>query len=587
MRVCVDIECNGFVRIADTIHCIVMQDLDTGEVFKYDDTGQHESLTTGVNILSVAEEVWGHNLINFDYPVIKKIYPFFKPEGKVFDTLILSRLFFQDMLQRDFRSKPPTMPASMYGKHSLESWGHRLGQHKSEYGKSLDGDWSTYTPQMLDYCVADVAANVELCRVFEPKLEQYKKPIYTEMQLAKIMAWQEEKGIPFDSAKAHKLESTLRVELEQKANAMKNTFREVDGGEFTPARDNKTKGYVKGATFCRLREFNPTSRSHIAWAFQQFRQWEPNELTDTGRPKIDEKTLTEIGTEEAMQFARILELQKALGQLSEGQNAWLKLVTDGRIHHSCVLNTNTGRNIHMRPNLAQTNSAPEYRALFGPGEGRVMVGADAKSLELRVLGHYLARYDSQAFAKEVVEGDIHTKLCEIYKTSRSIGKSVTYAMLYGGSNYRIGLTAKASKDKAAAEGKRIRKAIMDGLDGFAALTSALAERAESDVLTGLDGRPIRLQGKKYAATNYLCQSAGSCVTKSWVIRANELLQEAGIDYYPLLFIHDEMQLSVKPEDAERAAFLVTAAIKDVEHFYKFRCELDAEAQIGATWADCH
>lgn len=241
----------------------------------------------------------------------------------------------------------------------------------------------------------------------------------------------------------------------------------------------------------------------------------------------------------------------------------------------------------MRPNLAQTNSSPEFRELFGPGEGRVMVGADAKSLELRVLGHYLARYDNGAFAKEVVEGDIHTKLCEIYKTTRSIGKSVTYAMLYGGSNFRIGLTAKASKETAAAEGKRIRTAIMEGLEGFADLSAAIAKRAESDVLTALDGRPIRLQGKKYAATNYLCQSAGSCITKSWVIRANELLKEAGIDYYPLLFIHDEMQLSVHPDHAEQAAFLVTAAIKDVEHYYNFRCELDAEAQIGASWAECH
>ena len=34
--------------------------------------------------------------------------------------------------------------------------------------------------------------------------------------------------------------------------------------------------------------------------------------------------------------------------------------------------------------------------------------------------------------------------------------------------------------------------------------AAIAKRAEGDVLKGLDGRPIRLQGKRHAALNYLC-----------------------------------------------------------------------------------
>ncbi|BCV06072.1 MAG: hypothetical protein CM15mV125_060 [uncultured marine virus] len=33
---------------------------------------------------------------------------------------------------------------------------------KSEYGKNLDGDWSKYTPDMLEYCVADVEAKPRL-----------------------------------------------------------------------------------------------------------------------------------------------------------------------------------------------------------------------------------------------------------------------------------------------------------------------------------------------------------------------------------------------------------------------------------------
>ena len=106
---------------------------------------------------------------------------------------------------------------------------------------------------------------------------------------------------------------------------------------------------------------------------------------------------------------------------------------------------------------------------------------------------------------------------------------------------------------------------MEGLDGFAELSAAIQKRAETDVLKGLDGRPIRLQGKRHAATNYLLQSAGAVICKLWVIRANELLQEAGIDYWPMAFVHDEIQLSVAPNQVKDAEFLITTAMKDVEH----------------------
>lgn len=583
MRLVFDIETDGLLRGLTKIHCIVARDLDTEEEYRWD----NGDIPTGLNILSQAEELWGHNIVSYDIEAIKELVPDWTYSGKLYDTLILSRLFFTDLLDRDFRLRPANMPAQLYGRHSLEAWGHRLGVHKSEFGKSLEGDWSVYTPEMLEYCAQDVLVSVAVCRMFEPKLEQYAQAIETEHRIALLMAWQERVGFPFNVQDAHLLESKLRTELDDISDEMRNTFAFVDGGTFVPKRANSTRGYVEGAAMCKLKEFSPTSRDHIAWAFETHRGWTAKERTASGRAKIDDAVLKEIGTPEALKFARILELQKHLGQLSDGKNAWLKQEVKGRIHHSCILNTNTGRMAHLRPNLAQVPSAPEYRALFNPGEGRVQVGADASGLELRCLGHYLAPFDGGKFAKEVVEGDIHTALADIYGTDRKSGKGVTYCLIYGGGNQKLGTTAGASKSAAAKKGAEIRKRIMEGLDGFADLSKAVAERAGTDVLKGLDGRPIRLQGKHHAALNYLLQSAGAVICKLWVIRANELLQEAGIDYYPLGFIHDEMQLSVHPDQVKEAEFLITAAMKDVEHQLKFRCALDSEAQHGANWADCH
>ena len=587
MKLAFDVETDGLLRDLSVIHCLVAQDLDTNEVYRFDGSGNHKSITEGIKFIQRADELWGHNLIGYDYEALKAIYPDFKYEGITYDTLILSRLFFTDMLDRDFRSRPANMPAQLFGRHSLESWGHRLGIHKSEFGKSLAGDWSTYTPEMLEYCAQDVVVSVALAKMFQSRIEQYADCIDTEHKIAHIMSWQERIGFPFDVAKAHQLESKLRTELDSISDEMRSTFTFIDGGCFTPKRSNKTRGYVEGAAMCKLKEFSPTSRDHIAFAFETFRGWEPKERTESGRAKIDDSVLREIGTDEALKFARILELQKHLGQLSEGKNAWLKKEQNGRIHHSCVLNTNTGRMAHMSPNVAQIPSAKEYRELFGPGKDRVQVGADASGLELRCLASYLFPFDAGSFAKEVVEGDIHTALAEIYGTTRKAGKGVTYCLIYGGGDNKLGLTAGAPKSQAAKKGKEIRTRIMEGLAGFKDLTDAIKKRAQSGVLKGLDGRPIRLQGKAHASLNYLLQSAGAVICKLWVIRAYELLDEAGIDYYPLAFVHDEMQISVLPEQAEQAGTLIKYAMKDVEQTVKFRCALDSEFQIGATWAECH
>jgi DNA polymerase I-like protein with 3'-5' exonuclease and polymerase domains len=127
---------------------------------------------------------------------------------------------------------------------------------------------------------------------------------------------------------------------------------------------------------------------------------------------------------------------------------------------------------------------------------------------------------------------------------------------------------------------------MKDLDGFADLIAAVQAKAESGVITGIDGRPIRIK-KPHASLNYLLQSCGASICKFWLVRTNELLKEAGVDYKPLAFVHDEMQLSVSPEHVEMVKTLIPLAMKDVEYAIKFRIPLDCEVQSGSNWGDTH
>jgi DNA polymerase I len=594
MKLLFDIETNGLPRQGlDHLHCVVVKDIDTEEVFRFNDTGNSDSITNAITLLQEADVLIGHNIVGFDIPVIEGIYPFFKTNATLFDTLILSRMFFPDILSRDFRKKPIGMPAKLYGRHSLESWGYRLGDYKGEFSKHTD--WVSWSQEMEDYCEQDVHVVGSLFQLFESKgIDDYKDSIRLEHDLATIMAKQEVSGWPFDVVAAQKLEATLRTEMDRLADQMREAFPYVDGGQMTPKRPNQTRGYIKDASFTKLKEFNPTSRDHIGWAFMTWRGWKPETFTDTGRPKIDEGILMGIDTEEAKIFARLLELQKALGQLSDGANAWLKTVTkEGRIHHVCQLATNTGRNAHSRPNLGQTSSDPRCRALFLPGKGMSQVGADASGLELRMLGHYLAHFDGGAFADVVVNGDIHQQNADRVGCSRKDVKTLTYAFIYGASDKKIGTSLDKSLDdrKAATLGKTIRSKFLEAIPGLEGLLTAVAKRAESDVLRGLDGRPIRLQGKKHAALNYLLQSAGAIVTKRWGVIASNMITEAGlqyeVDYQWLSYIHDEWNLAVVPAHIDTVKGILEWSIQDAGHYYNLKVPLNSEAKHGNNWAEVH
>lgn len=592
LRLLFDCETNGLLRKLSVVHCIVAMDLDTKQIFRFNDQGGEHSVTDGVTLLLEADELWGHNVVGYDIPALQQIYPFFQPKAVTFDTLILSRMFFPDILARDVRKRPAAMPGQLFGRHSLEAWGYRLTEYKGEFGKTTD--WSDWSQEMEDYCEQDVAVSMKLVELFTPKLNDYQDSIRLEHDLARIMAKQEASGWPFDVRAGQQLESTLRTEMDQLAEGMRSIFPYVDGGQMIPKRNNRTREYHKDAPFTKLKEFNPTSRYHIGWAFMTWRGWKPEQFTDTGIPKIDEGILMGLDTPEAATFARILELQKGVGQLSDGANAWLKMVTPkGRIHHQCMLATNTGRNAHSKPNLGQVSSDPRCRALFLPGKGMRQVGADASGLELRMLGHYLAFFDGGSFADVVVNGDIHQQNADRVGCSRKAVKSLTYAFIYGASDKKIGLTMDKSLGDAEALslGKDIRKKFLAAIPGLDDLLIAVKKRAEGDVLIGLDQRPIKLQGKKHAALNYLLQSAGAIVCKRWNVIAYESLTKLGyqwdIDYQWLGWIHDEIQLAVLPHLVNDFKFNLEWAIVQAGEYYNLRVPLASEAKEGSSWADCH
>jgi hypothetical protein len=72
------------------------------------------------------------------------------------------------MMEIDKRRNIPRMPLQLYGRHSLEAYGYRLGEYKGEFGKTTD--WQDWSQEMQDYCVQDVHVTTKLCEHFRPYL---------------------------------------------------------------------------------------------------------------------------------------------------------------------------------------------------------------------------------------------------------------------------------------------------------------------------------------------------------------------------------------------------------------------------------
>ena len=180
-QVVFDLETNGlsFTSEAPRIHCVALHFAkdERTEVFNdeaYTESpkglpmGSNYSITTALSHLEVGDVIVGHNIIGFDLPYIHHLYPWFNPCGTIIDTLLLSRLYHPNLLDIDKKMAHKNMPTKLYGRHSLEAYGYRLGVYKGDFAK--DTDWKTWSKEMQDYCIQDVKVTEKLCDHFHPYL---------------------------------------------------------------------------------------------------------------------------------------------------------------------------------------------------------------------------------------------------------------------------------------------------------------------------------------------------------------------------------------------------------------------------------
>ena len=591
MKLIFDIETDGFLEHLTKVHCIAVYDCDKDHILSF----APDRIEEGLRYLMEADALIGHNIIRFDVPAIQKVYPWFQPKGTLIDTLVLSKVIWPDVREKDLilRKRDPEFPHKFLGSQTLGAWGYRFGVAKTDY----EGGFETWNQEMHEYCIQDVKVTKALhdkirSKNLDPRCDSL------EHQVAQIVWEQEKHGFAFDVDAASDLYGRLCGRRDELAVTLANLFPDWEvRTPFVPKANNKKLGYEKGKPTYKSKwiEFNPNSRDHIANRLVDKYGWEPREFTPEGKPRVDEVVLGKLDYPEAQLLAESFMLTKRIGQLAEGENGWLKLERDGVIHGS--VNSNgavTGRMTHARPNMAQVPStrAPygaECRRLFRARVGHSLVGCDADALELRCLASYMAHFDDGAYVDVVLNGskedgtDTHSRNAALLGCSRDDAKTWFYAFIYGAGNKKLGAILGGS----AKQGKDAKEAFFAGLPALGRLVETVQYAAASrGYLHGLDGRHLPIRSY-HAALNTLLQSAGAVIMKQALVILDGDIKQYGLPAHFVANVHDEWQIEVKEGYEDEVGRRAVDAIRIAGDHLRCRCPMDAQYSKGKNWAETH
>jgi DNA polymerase I len=298
-----------------------------------DENGKHIVWTTSEGLQQYVNDnapVIMHNGIGFDAPVLRRVWGIVLKPSQVIDTLCMSRLYRPDI----------------EGGHSLKAWGQRL---RGDDGKidftDFDGG---LCDEMVTYCKRDVDLTWELYRHLSDEMNKMgfsQQSIDLEHAIFVQMAKQERNGFLLDMRKATELLTELKNRMSVIEDELQETFPPIVTERWSEKTGKRLKDNVE--------VFNVGSRQQVAKRLESLGvKWK--RVTETGRPVVDEGTLSEIDLPEAKLVAEFLMLQKRVGLVS----SWLDAAdVKGFVHGRVISNgAVTGRMTHSSPNMGQIPS---------------------------------------------------------------------------------------------------------------------------------------------------------------------------------------------------------------------------------------
>jgi DNA polymerase-1 len=508
--------------------------------------------------------------IKYDYVVLRNYGV--DIQGKMFDTMIAHYL-----IQPELR-------------HNMDYMAETLLQYQTVHIEELIGPKGKGQKNMRDlspeevyeYAAEDADITLQLKNVLEPQLKEVgAESLFwnIEMPLVRVLADMELNGVLLDTESLSEIERTFTQRMQQ---------------------------YESHAFELAGEEFNISSPKQVGEIlFGKMKIVDKPKKTKTGQFVTSEDVLLQL-KDKAPIVEDILNyrgMKKLLGTYVE---ALPKLINPrtGHIHTSFnQAVTATGRLSSSDPNLqnipVRDDDGKEIRKCFIPEPGCKFFSADYSQIELRIMAH-LSRDENMMEAFR--EGfDIHRATAskiwkeamnDVTDSQRKQAKQANFGIIYGITTY--GLAQRMGIDNGEA-----RQLIDDYFTTFPKVKEYMEkakeiarERGYAETLFGrrrylpdITSKNGTVRGfAERNAINAPIQGSEADIIKLAMIRIWKRFKKEGIRSRMILQVHDELNFSVYPDEAEKVEKIV---IEEMQGAYPLNVPLIAEAGWGDNWLEAH
>ena len=239
----------------------------------------------------------------------------------------------------------------------------------------------------------------------------------------------------------------------------------------------------------------------------------------------------------------------------------------------------------------------EMRALFKCLPGYKIIGCDSVGNQARALAYYL---ESDEYTDILLNHDIHSYNAEVatsalkemkvnHIVTRADAKKLLYATMFGGSGAKLWLIMFGHRDQT--QGNQFKNEFIKSIPGFKSLVDKL-ENIYGKTRTFGEGYIYSIAGNRIYVDSfhkllvYLLQATEKITCSAALMLAAERLEEAKIEYIPLIYYHDEYDFMVKEKDIEKAIEISEKSFDDGARLFNITI-MSGKAKTGANWLETH
>lgn len=508
--------------------------------------------------------------IKYDYMVLRNYGV--DLQGRMFDTM-LAHYVIQPELQHNMDYMAETL-LNYQTVHIEELIGPK--------GKNQKNMRDLSPQEVYEYAAEDADITLRLKNVLEPRLKEVgAERLFwdIEMPLVKVLADMELNGVRLDTQQLKLTQQTFT----ERMNAYERHAYEEAGETFNIASPKQVGDIL----------------------FGKMQLLEKPKRTKTGQYVTSEEVLQQLRGKAPIvdDILNYRGMKKLLGTYVE---ALPKLINPrtGHIHTSFnQAITATGRLSSSDPNLqnipVRDDDGKEIRKCFIPDEGCRWFSADYSQIELRIMAHLSADENmTEAFREGF---DIHrATAAKIWKESmdqvsdsqRKKAKQANFGIIYG-------ITAFGLSQRMDIPTGEARKLIDDYFDTFPKVHQYMEdakrmarEKGYAETLYGrrrylpdINSHNGTVRGfAERNAINAPIQGTEADIIKLAMIRIWKRFKEEGIRSKMTLQVHDELNFSVYPNEAEKVERIV---LEEMQGAAKLNVPLTADAGWGDNWLEAH